>query len=196
MKKSLGPKTIVHPAPVFVIGTYDRHERPNAMTAAWAGICCSSPPCIGVSLRKATYTFGNIMDRKAFTVNIPSRTYPKEADYFGMVSGREVDKFSMTGLTPIKSELIDAPYVRKFPFFLECRLFRTFEIGLHTQFIGEILDVKADASVLGEDGLSDMEKIMPLLYAPENRAYYNTVGYMGRAFFLGKEIGKPAGKAL
>ena len=195
MKKSLGPKTIVYPAPVFVVGTYDRDDRPNAMTAAWAGICCSSPPCIGVSLRKATYTFGNILDRKAFTVNIPSRSYAKEADYFGMVSGREVDKFSMTGLTPVKSELIDAPYVREFPFFLECRLFRTIEIGLHTQFIGEIVDVKADASVVGEDGFADMEKVRPLLYAPDSQAYYNTGGYVGKAFSLGKEVGKPSGKA-
>jgi flavin reductase (DIM6/NTAB) family NADH-FMN oxidoreductase RutF len=86
MKKSIGAKTIVHPTPAFVVATYDRAGRANAMTAAWGGICCSVPPCVAVSLRKATYTYGNIMERKAFTVNIASEKYTAAVDYFGIVS--------------------------------------------------------------------------------------------------------------
>ena len=54
MKKSLGAKTLVYPTPVLVICTYDHEGNPNAMTAAWGGICSSSPPCVAISLRKAT----------------------------------------------------------------------------------------------------------------------------------------------
>ena len=54
MKKSIGARTIVYPAPILVIGTYDREGKSNVMTAAWGGICCSSPPCVAVALRKAT----------------------------------------------------------------------------------------------------------------------------------------------
>lgn len=68
MKKSIGARTIVYPAPVFIVGTYDKDCKPNAMNAAWGGICCSSPPCVAVALRKATYPYGNIMEHKAFTV--------------------------------------------------------------------------------------------------------------------------------
>ena len=71
MKKSLGPKTLAFPTPVWVVGTYDAEGKPNIMTAAWAGIVCSQPPCVGVSLRKATYTYGSLMLKKAFTVSIP-----------------------------------------------------------------------------------------------------------------------------
>ena len=39
MKKSLGPKTLAFPTPVWVVGTYDKEGKPNAMTAAWAAIC-------------------------------------------------------------------------------------------------------------------------------------------------------------
>lgn len=67
-----------------------------------------------------------------------------DADYFGLVSGNDVDKFAVSGRTPIKSELVDAPYVAEFPLIIECRLLNNFEIGLHTMFIGEIMDVKAD----------------------------------------------------
>lgn len=115
MKISLGKKTLLYPAPVCVVGTYDRKGVPNVMTAAWAGICCSNPPCIAVSLRKATYTYENIMERKAFTVSLPSEDYIQQADYFGMISGRDENKFDRTKLTPAKGELVDAPFVMEFP---------------------------------------------------------------------------------
>jgi len=56
MKKSIGAKTLVYPTPVFVVGTYDKDGKPNVMTAAWGGICCSNPPCVAVSLRKPRYS--------------------------------------------------------------------------------------------------------------------------------------------
>ena len=119
MKKSLGAKTLVYPAPVFVVGTYDSQGKPNVMTASWGGICCSRPPCVAVSLRKATYTYGNIVQRKAFTISIPSEAHVQAADHFGLVSGRDEDKFAATKLTPVRSDLVDAPYVKEFPMIVE-----------------------------------------------------------------------------
>lgn len=188
MKTSIGAKTIVYPTPVFIVGTYDQAGKPNAMTAAWGGICCSSPPCVAISLRKARYTYGNIVARKAFTINIPSETYVREADYFGIVSGKNEDKFATTGLTPVRSELVDAPYIEEFPFALECKLFQTVEIGVHVQFIGEIVDIKADESVQGENGALDIEKVKPILFAPADNAYYGVGEFLGKAFSIGKQI--------
>ena len=87
MKKSIGAKTLVYPTPTWVVGTYDKEDKPNAATVAWGGICCSEPPCIAISLRKATYSYGNIVQRKAFTVNVPSETHVKQADFFGLFKG-------------------------------------------------------------------------------------------------------------
>jgi len=75
MKRSLGAGTLAVPSPVWVVGTYDAEGRPNVMTAAWGGICCSRPPCIYVSLREATYSHGNIMSQRAFTVSIPGEAH-------------------------------------------------------------------------------------------------------------------------
>lgn len=188
MKKSIGAKTIVYPTPVFVVGTYDKMGQPNVMTAAWGGICCSNPPCVTVSLRKARYTYGNIMEQKAYTISIPPQNYVKEADYFGIVSGRNTDKFAAAGLTPVRSDLVNAPYVKEFPLVLECKLLHTFEIGIHTQFIGEIIDVKVDESVLGEKGQPDVEKIRPVIFAPESNGYYEVGKYLGKAFSIGKAV--------
>jgi len=187
MKKSIGAKTIVFPTPVFIVGTYDKSGKPNAMAVAWGGICCSNPACVSIALREATYTYHNIIEKKAFTINIPSQNYIKEADYFGIASGRAEDKFSKTGLTPVKSDLVDAPYVKEFPFVLECGLIQTVEIGLHTQFIGEIKDIKAEEAVLGKDGCPDIEKIKPFIFNPANRTYYGIGKYLGDAFSIGRK---------
>ena len=98
MKESLGDKTVL-PTPVWVVGTYDKVGKPNVMTAAWARICCSDPPAVMVALRKVTYTYENILNRKAFTVSVPSEKHIRETDYFGMVSGKDADKLAVSRRT-------------------------------------------------------------------------------------------------
>jgi len=185
--KSIGPKTLLYPTPVMVVGSYDKDGKPNAMTAAWGGICCSVPPSIAVSLRKATYSYGNIMESRAFTINIPSESLLKHADYFGLVSGKTEDKFKNTGLTPVKGEYVNAPYIKEFPLVIECALKETIEVGLHTLFIGEVKDVKVDEAVCGEDGQPDIEKIKPAIFVPERRTYYGVGAFLGKAFSIGKK---------
>jgi flavin reductase (DIM6/NTAB) family NADH-FMN oxidoreductase RutF len=174
MKKSLGAGTIIVPTPVWVVGTYDKDGKANVMTAAWGGICCSDPPCLAVALRAATNSHGNIMARKAFTVSVPSEIHVAETEYWGTVSGRDKNKFAAAGLTPEASTLVDAPFVKEFPLVLECEVLQVVEIGLHTQFIGRIMDVKADEAVLDARGKPDMEKVKPILFNPANRGYYAT----------------------
>jgi flavin reductase (DIM6/NTAB) family NADH-FMN oxidoreductase RutF len=186
MKSSLGARTWAMPTPVWLIGTYDSDHRPNVMAVAWGSICCSKPPCVAVSLRKATYSYASLVARKAFTVSVPSARYVHEADYCGIVSGRTIDKFATCGLTPVQSEVVDAPYVGEFPLVLECKLLHTIELGLHTQFVGEIIDVKADASVMGADGNIDAALIQPFTYDPSTRNYYGTGASLGKSFTIGK----------
>jgi flavin reductase (DIM6/NTAB) family NADH-FMN oxidoreductase RutF len=187
MKKSFGAKTLIYPTPVWCVGTYDTNGKPNVMTIAWGGVCCSKPPCVTISLRKATYTYGNIIERKAYTLSVPSVKYAKEADYFGMASGRTVDKFKETGLTPIKSELVDAPYVAEFPMVLECKLVHHYELGLHTHFVGEILDVKIEEMMLDSDRKPDIAKLQPFIFTPEAKRYYEIGAYIGTAYEIGKK---------
>ncbi|MGD0519555.1 MAG: flavin reductase [Thermoguttaceae bacterium] len=100
------------------------------------------------------------------------------------------DKFAATGLTAVRAEFVDAPYVQEFSLVLECKLLHTVEIGLHTQFIGEIMDVKAEENVLDPDGLPDMDKVRPFVFAPGPRTYYKIGGLIGKGFAIGKEFMK------
>ena len=187
MKKSLGVGTYALPSPVWVVGTYDKAGKPNLMTAAWGGICNSRPPCIYVSLRKATYSHGNIMARKAYTVSIPSERYVKEADWIGIASGRNVDKFTASKLTPIKGTTVDAPYVNEFSVVIECQVKEIIELGLHTQFVGEVMDVKAEPSVLNTKGAIDIEKVKPIIFT-SGAGTYHSVGKKLQDAFTTKEI--------
>ncbi len=190
--KSLGAMSLLFPTPALVIGTYDKNGKANVMTAAWCGIACSEPPCVSVSLRKATYTYWNIMERKAFTVNVPSEDMVKDVDFFALTSGRDIDKFAVTGLTPVRSDLVDAPYVEECPLLLECELVQTNELGLHTQFIGEIKDVKVSEEFdsRSKEGLIDL--IKPLIYAPDDHCYYSVgekVARVGIGLSAAKRLG-------
>ncbi|MBN2581022.1 MAG: flavin reductase family protein [Pirellulales bacterium] len=188
MKKSLGADTLIYPTPTWLVGTYDAAGKANLMAVAWGGVCCSKPPCVTVSLRKATYSYQAIVERKAFTVGVPSADQVREADYCGIASGRKTDKFADCRFTPVRSTLVDAPYAEEFPMVLECRLRETLEIGLHTLFVGEILDVKAEESVLGPDGLPEIDKVRPFVFTPRRRTYHAVGEMLGKAFEIGKDI--------
>ena len=189
MKVSLGAKTLAQPAPLWIVGSYDENGKPNAMAAAWGGICCSKPPCIAVSLREERHSYASILARRAFTISVPSASHAAQADYFGIASGKDTDKFAATGLTPVRSELVDAPYVGEFPLVLECTLLRTVSLGMHIQFVGEIVDVKADADVLDEKGYPDAAKVRPLIFTPVSRAYHTVGEHVGQAFEMGLIFG-------
>ena len=159
------------PTPVWLVGTYDQNNKPNIITAAWGGICCS-PPCIQVSLRDATYSHRNIKERKAFTVSIPGEEYWREADYAGIVSGRNKDKIHELALTSVDSDIVDAPYIDECSMVIECRLKETLELGLHTMFVGEIIDIKVDDMAL-VNGKPDIQIIKPIIFSPGTSEYHS-----------------------
>jgi flavin reductase (DIM6/NTAB) family NADH-FMN oxidoreductase RutF/nitroreductase len=189
-KISLGVKTEVYPKPAFVIGSYDKEGKPNIMTAAWAGICNSDPLSIAVSMRPATYSYGNLTETKSFTVNIPSAELAKYVDYAGRLSGKDVDKFKETGLTPVKGEFVNAPYVKEFPIVIECEVTAFHDLGSHRQFIGKVIDVKADEAILNADGRVNVNLLNPLIYGGGN--YYETGRFLAKVGESLDEIdGKP-----
>lgn len=188
-KKSLGVRAELYPKPALVIGSYDEAGEPNMMTAAWIGICNSNPLSIAVSMRPATYSHGNVTLSKAFTVNIPSSEMARYVDYAGRFSGKDVNKFNETGLTPVKAEFVNAPFVKEFPIVIECELTAFHDLGSHRQFIGKVIDVKADMAILDENGKVDVDLLNPLIYAGGN--YYETGRFIAK---VGESLAEIDGK--
>ncbi len=187
-KRSLGARALVFPTPVIIVGTYDANGRPNGMPATWGGVCCSDPPSIAVSIRADNYSYDNIKLHGCFTASIPSERYMVETHYMGLASGRDNNKFESLSLTPSRAEYVNAPLVEEFPVSIECRLSQTIELGSHTQFIGVVLDVKADIAVLDTQGEPDIALIKPLVFDPAKRRYFGLGAPLSKASALSRRM--------
>jgi len=188
MKQSIGAKTFMVPTPVLLVGSYNQDGSPNIMTAAWGGICSSQPPALAVSIRKNRLTYASIMKQRAFTVSIPSCSQAAQADYAGIKSGTEVDKFATLGLTPEHAQYVNAPYVAECPVVLELSLIQCVDIGSHTQFIGEIMDVKIDSDCLNESNQPNISKIDPMIFVPLLQEYHSMGKAVAKAFSAGLSV--------
>lgn len=163
-KRSLGVKNLVFPEPAMVIGSYDKEGKANIMTAAWFGVANSRPLKVSVSLRPATYSYHCIMASQAFTVNVPDSSLISYVRFAGKYSGKDLNKFIETGLTPVRSEYVNAPYVKEFPIVLECKVTEFHDLGSHRQFIGQVVDTKIDERLLDEEGKVNMDLFKPIVY--------------------------------
>lgn len=186
MRKNFGAKAWTYPQPVYMIGSYDENETPNAMNAAWGGI--SDAKKISFCLSKTHKTVENIKKTGEFTVSIATEEYLKSCDYVGLVSGnKEPDKFKKAGFTAVKAENVNAPIIKELPMCLECKM-ESYDDGTEI-LTGEIINVSADDSIL-TDGKIDPKKLNPIIFDPVNMAYWTFGEKVGNAFKDGKELSK------
>ena len=176
-KVSWKPGTMLAPVPPALIscGTM---EHPNVMTAAWTGIICTDPALVYVSLRPSRYSHEIIMKSKEFVINVPSVNIAKAVDLCGVKSGRNTDKFKITGLTAVKCKYVQAPQVAEAPISLECKVKEIISLGTHDMFLAEIAAVNVDESLINSQNALNLDKARLLAYA---HGFY---------YALGKKIGK------
>ncbi len=184
MRKNFGVKTQVYPMPVFIVAAYDKSGKPCCMNAAWGGIYDTNQ--IMVCLADDHKTTKNIIESGAFTVSIADAKHVIECDYVGIVSGNDVpDKMEKAGFTTVKSDFVNAPIINELPMTIECRLLKFNEDGI---CIGEIVNVSADESVLGDDELIDPEKLEAITYDSVHHSYIKLGEKVGNAFSDGKKL--------
>lgn len=189
LKKSLGARSLFLPEPVLLLCTYDAEDRPNVMTVAWAGVCGNEPPSLQVSVRPGRWTHQAVLLRKAFTVCVPSAAMLEAVDYIGLVSGRRDDKFKACGFTPVKSRLVDAPYIAECPVIMECAFLEAVGLKSHTVILGEVRDMKVDESCLDPTGnFPDITRVSPLVYDDGSVSYFGVGPFLGKAFSAGRAI--------
>lgn len=164
MKVKKSPYTALFPCPVVLVTCVDSEGKPNIITLAWAGTVCSDPPTIGLGIRPQRHSYGLIEGSGEFVVNIPTKDILQETDFCGTVSGKDVDKFSATGLTPEPAEKVKPPLIRECPVNLECVLKKKIPIGVHHLFLGEIVSVHVDQNILDEEGEIDFRRVSPFVY--------------------------------
>ena len=185
MRKNFGPRPLIYPMPVLIIGSYDKDGTPNAMNAAWGGISERSE--ISICVGDNHKTTENILARKAFTVSIADVDNLIAADYVGIVSANNVpDKIAKVGWHTSKSDLVDAPLFEELPFCLECKL-KSYDKE-SCRMVGEIVNVCADERILDKNGKIDLLKFRPITYNPDANTYVALGATVGKAFSDGKNI--------
>ena len=157
------PFVALRPVPVVLVSC-GHGDQANIVTIAWTGILCSQPPHIGIGIRPERHSHGLIQKTGEFVVNIPGEELLDEVEYCGFISGREVDKFAVRGLTPIPGSAIQTPIIAECPINIECRLSHHLPLGSHDLFIGEVVAVQINSEVLDEKGRVDDRKIKPILF--------------------------------
>lgn len=164
MKVKKSPWAALFPCPVVLVTCVDSKRTPNIITLAWVGTVSSDPPMLGLGIRPHRYSYGLIEDSGEFVVNIPTKDILRETDFCGMVSGKDVDKFSETGLTPEPAEKVKPPLIRECPVNIECIVKKKIPLGVHHLFLGEIVRVHVDQDILNEKGRIDFTKVAPIVY--------------------------------
>lgn len=170
-KRSIKPSTFLMPVPAVLVSCQDKGGRANIITIAWAGVVCSDPPMLSISLRPSRYSHGIIRESGEFVVNVPTVDIIRKVDYCGITSGREVDKFRETGLTPVGAEKVTPPVIKECPVSMECKLTEIVPLGVHDMFLGEIVATHVAEEAFDEKGNVKMEIINPLGYSPMDRSY-------------------------
>ena len=143
--------TLLAPVPPTMVscGTM---EKPNIITVAWTGIVNSQPPMTYISVRPSRYSYELIKQSGEFVINLTPASLVRQADWCGVKSGREVDKFEACKLTPIAANQVSAPLIAECPINLECRVRSVTPLGSHDMFLADIVGVNVDEQYLDENG--------------------------------------------
>lgn len=177
-KQAWKPGNMLYPVPAVMVSCQRRDEKPNIITVAWAGTVCSDPVMVSVSIRKERYSYDIVKESGEFVINLVTKDLVFAADYCGVRSGRDVDKFSQMKLTPLPSRQVGAPGITESPVNLECRVCQVIPLGSHDMFVAEVVGVTVDERYMDEKGKFHLNDAGLTAYSH------------GEYFQLGKKIGQ------
>ena len=172
------PGNMLYPLPAVMVSTADRAGNSNILTIAWTGTVCTNPAMVYISVRPERYSYHMIKESGEFVINLTTEKLANAADYCGVRSGRQVDKWKECGLTAEKASSLEyAPVIRESPVNIECRVKEVQELGSHHMFLAEVTAVRADEACLDGNGKFDLNQTGLMAYSHGE--------YLG----LGKKLG-------
>jgi flavin reductase (DIM6/NTAB) family NADH-FMN oxidoreductase RutF len=176
----LDPATLLAPVPAAMISCRDDRDDavPNIITLAWIGVASSEPPTLSAAIRPDRYSYTLIQRSGEFVVNLVDADLAEACDFCGIRSGREVDKFDACGLhaTPVEGLQI-APAIAESPLSLGCKVTQIIPVGSHDLFLGRVVSVRAQPSLMDDAGRLRMDLAHLIAYVH------------GEYFAVGKRLG-------
>ncbi len=167
------PNRLFAPQLVGLVSSIDKNGRPNVATLTWITTVSAEPPLVSIAVGRTRYTHECISGSREFVVNLPTMDILKEVQLAGSMSGRDVDKFKKTGLTPEESIAVKTPRVKECAAHLECKVVDVEEAGDHTIFIGKVVATTCELEAV-RDGVLDISRVKPVLHL--GGTFFTTVG--------------------
>lgn len=176
-KQTWEPCSILSPVPAVLVTVRGKDGRENVLTIAWTGTVCSSPAMVYISVRKERFSHPMFVESGEFVINLTTKELAHAADYCGVKSGRNEDKFETAKLKREPASVVQAPLLSDSPVNIECKVEQILELGSHDMFLAKVVAVDVDERYLDENGKLDLSKA-------------NLIGYVHGAYFeLGKQLG-------
>lgn len=167
---------MIYPLPAVIVTVGATPEEWNPITVAWTGTICSDPAMCYISVRKERYSFDILMRNMEFTINLTTADMARATDWIGVRSGRDHDKWKESGLTPIAGVCVASPTIEESPLSIECRVKSATDLGTHTMFIADVLNVRADTRWMDpETGKFSLDKSGIMAYC---HGHYFRLGEM------------------
>ena len=171
------PGNMLYPLPAVMVTVADEEGHDNIITVAWAGTVCTNPPMVSISVRPERYSYKMLCSTREFVINLTTEKLAYATDYCGVKSGRDVDKFKETRLTPQASRYVKAPGVEESPVNIECKVVEVKELGSHDMFIAKVMGVTIDNQYMDDRGKFNLNASGLVSYSH------------GEYFELGKKLG-------
>lgn len=193
-KLSWKPGNMIYPLPAVMVTCRDQGED-NIITIAWTGTICTNPAMTYISVRPERHSYEMIKNSKEFVINLTTKDLAKAADFCGVRSGRDIDKFKETGLTKEEAQVVDVPIIAESPVNIECKVEEIIPLGSHHMFTAKVVNVMIDDIYMEENGRFALEKTNPLVYS--HGSYFETgkkVGTFGYSVKKKKKRKKQHGR--
>ena len=176
-KQMWKPGNMLYPLPVVMVSCKE-NEKDNIITVAWTGTICTNPAMLSVSIKKERYSYNIIKSSGEFVVNLVTDKLVYAADWCGVRSGKDYDKFEQMKITKQKAKYLSCPMIKESPVNIECRVDEIKELGRHDMFIAKVLNVWADEAYMDSNGKFMLNSSGLVTYSH------------GEYFMLGKKLGK------
>lgn len=183
------PGNMLYPVPAVLVTAADREGNSNIITIAWTGTVCTNPPMVYISVRPERYSYSMIRETGEFVINLATEKLAFAADYCGVRSGRDTDKWKDTGLTKMPSSTVRVPMIAESPISIECRVTEIRELGSHHMFLAQVEAVNVDEKWLDPGGKLELCRAKPLVYS--HGGYYGLSDLLGT---FGYSVRKKKGK--
>ena len=160
------PGNMLYPLPAVMVSTADKRGNTTILTIAWTGTVCTNPAMVYISVRPERHSYHMIRESGEFVINLTTEKLSRAADFCGVRSGKDIDKWKECRLTEDKPVSLQyAPVISESPVNIECRVKSIQELGSHHMFLARVIAVLTDEAYMDRNGKFELNKAGLLAYS-------------------------------